>query len=274
MDPDEFRASYERTSFRVRHDLVSHPLLAAEAFTALASEIPPGHLEYLAGHLGDLAPDHRTELGGEPTAMLQRIHDAGSGAVWVAFHRPEVVPKFQVLLDEMLDPIAELVPAMGARESYLFMSGPDWSTPCHRDPEHNFLLQIRGTKSVTVGEFVDDDTRHRELERSYSQSGVYSSFRPAHPKVVELGPGDGLYIPPDMLHLARNGPELSISYSVVWRPPGLVRTGRVYEFNGWLRSHGRTPTPPGRSVWLDRVKAGLVWARLGAKRVFGRRARG
>lgn len=267
LDADEFRQCYERRSMAVRHDLVGHPLLELPAIERLATLLPESQLEHFEGGLPELHPDGK----GGPTArratMVELIRGIEHNGMWVGFHRVEAVPEYRDLLDELLDPIADLVPPMGTRESYLFLSGASTTTPSHRDPEHNFLLQVRGTKQLTTGDFPSPEERHRELERCYRVPGINARSVPVDPVVYDLGPGDGVYLPADDLHLVHNGNEVSISFSVTWRPASVVRIGRVYQVNGWLRDHGREPTPPGRRHWLDRVKARLVWSRLLLRRL-------
>ena len=56
---------------------------------------------------------------------------------------------------------------MRRRTGYLFITAPAANTPMHFDPEHSFLLQVRGTKHVSVAAFEDDAVRQRELDRYY-----------------------------------------------------------------------------------------------------------
>ena len=45
---------------------------------------------------------------------------------------------------------------MRRRTGYLFITSPASTTPMHFDPEHSFLLQVRGVKNVSVAAFDDD----------------------------------------------------------------------------------------------------------------------
>ncbi len=274
LDPEELRRCYGRRSMAVRHDLVGHPLLDLTAIERLATQLPEAQLEYFAGGLPELHPDGKGGPTAERATVVELIRGIEHNGMWVGFHRVEAVAEYRDLLDELLDPIAAIVGPMGERESYLFLSGASTTTPSHRDPEHNFLLQVRGHKQLTTGAFPSPEDRHRELERCYRVPGINALSLPADSVVYELGPGDGAYLPADDLHLVHNGGEVSISFSVTWRPTAVVRTGRVYQVNGWLRDRGLDPTPPGRRIWLDRIKGRLVWSRLVLGRLTGRLRRG
>ena len=39
---------------------------------------------------------------------------------------------------------------MYKREAFIFVSSPNAVTPFHMDPEHNILMQLRGTKTMTL----------------------------------------------------------------------------------------------------------------------------
>lgn len=262
LDVAEFQRCYDDRSMAVRHDLVGHPLLTLDAIEALARALPEAQLEHFEAGLPELCPDGKAGPTAKRATVIELIRGIEHNRMWVGFHRIETAPEYRALMDELLDPIAALVPSMGTRESYLFLSGATTTSPSHRDPEHNFLLHVRGAKQLVTGGFPSADARHRELERCYRVDGIMAAALPSDPVVYELGPGDGAYIPADDLHLVHNHDEVSISISVTWRPDELVRAGRVYQVNGWLRDRGLDPTPPGKRIWLDRSKARLVWGRL------------
>jgi hypothetical protein len=127
---------------------------------------------------------------------------------------------------------------------------------------HNFLLQIDGTKEVTVGSFSDARVNELAIDRFYDEG---SNNAPALPDVAttfRLGPGDGVYIPPFGFHWVRGGPETSISISCGFRTRATERTNLVHECNARLRRLGLHPRPPGTSEYQDRAKVELLaWAR-------------
>ena len=77
---------------------------------------------------------------------------------------------------------------MGMREGFVFLSAPGSVTPSHTDPEHNLLLQIRGTKDMNVGESPDAGTQQTVLE-----SGGHRNidWEPVNSRTFALGPATG-----------------------------------------------------------------------------------
>jgi len=81
---------------------------------------------------------------------------------------------------------------MTLREGFIFLSAPGSVTPSHTDPEHNLLLQIRGTKDMSLGEFPDEVTRQIVLESTRHRN---IEWEPRRPQTFALEPGDGVYVP-------------------------------------------------------------------------------
>ena len=80
------------------------------------------------------------------------------------------------------------------------------NTPMHFDPEHSFLLQVRGVKHVSVAAFEDDSVRQRELDHYYD--GEECDFA-AMEEVAEhfrIDPGVGVYLPSFVPHWVRPRP--------------------------------------------------------------------
>ena len=113
----------------------------------------------------------------------------------MVFKNVERDSEYRALLDACLDQIrehSESMPGMGQREGFIFVSSPDSVTPYHMDPEHNFLLQIRGRKQVSL--FDGDDRAllsERELEKFYARGHRNLTFDDANQdkaQVFELTP--------------------------------------------------------------------------------------
>ena len=148
---------------------------------------------------------------------------------------------------------------MFQREGFIFLSSPDAVTPFHLDPEHNFLLQVCGTKTVNMrgpeDKFVLPDEvletlyarfKHRNLPwRDVFQTTAY---------VVPPAPGQGLHFPVAVPQWVKNGGEVSVSFSVTFRIKESERRALTYRANARLPTLGLSPRPVGESVLLDRTK--------------------
>ncbi len=255
--------------FAVTHELVDHPLLELDAIGRLADSLPDDSIEHNLGQVPELLPGGEApRLDLSPGEIARGIDSNGC---WMVLKRIEQDPAYAALLAETL---AEATASMETREGgvrrlegFIFLSAPNSTTPAHFDPEHNFLLQIRGSKEMVVGEFPDPETEVDELERYYGGGHRNIEWLPANAHAFALGPGDGVYVPVHAPHLVRNGPKPSISLSVTFYTADSERLGVVHSVNSKLRAARLRPSPPGRRPGVDRAKA-AAWqtARSLAKR--------
>jgi CelD/BcsL family acetyltransferase involved in cellulose biosynthesis/quercetin dioxygenase-like cupin family protein len=260
IDPETFARAYPERPFRVRHRLVGHPLLTVERLLELARALPAELIEYNAGELPiglDPAQTPRTGLGVEET--IRRIRECRS---WMVLKLVERDPAYRALLETVLEgPLAlaaRVTPEPGRLEGYVFLSSPGSVTPFHVDNEHNFLLQIAGTKTVRVWRPDDREAVSEEqLERYHAGAHRNLPWRDelaARAQTFELGPGDGLFIPITAPHWVQNGPEVSISLSVTFRSRYSDVQTAVYRLNGSLRRLGLRPRPFRGADLRDRAK--------------------
>ncbi|MBY0229055.1 MAG: cupin-like domain-containing protein [Gemmataceae bacterium] len=259
FEPHEFQASFGKEAFAVRHRLADHPLFGMGRLLDLARFLPPDRVEFNAGELPigiDPALTPMTGLTAEET--IRRIAECKS---WLVLKNVERDPEYGALLNECL---AE-VEAMGhpdarridRREAFVFVSSPGSVTPYHIDPEWNFLLQVRGSKTITV--FPPDPSilSEAELERFYSgahRNLVWKEEYAAKGVPFTLQPGDGVHVPVTAPHWVKNGPEVSVSFSITFQTRASERRGIVYKVNHALRKRGMNPPPVGRSGWRDGMK--------------------
>jgi hypothetical protein len=256
IDAQRFAASYDRTPLRVAHDLQDEQLLDVQALVELAERHPEELVEHNLGAVPVTAPGGEVpRLGRTGAQVLAEIAENGS---WLVLKNVERDPRYRALLDRLLDEVDPLVPGGEdtrlLREAFVFVSAPGSVTPAHVDPEHNFLLQVRGGKIMHVGAFGDDEVRARELERFHSGSHRNIEQVPADLEAVGLQPGQGIYVPPDAPHWVQNGDEVSISLSITWRTPTTSRRGRLWAANHRMRQRGRSPQLPGASRLEDARK--------------------
>ena len=257
IDPASLRDKLGRAPFLVRHRLADHPLFALPRLVELARTLPARQVEYNAGNVPitlDPARTPRNGLTAEET--VRRIEECNS---WLVLKNVEAQPEYAELL---LGCLAEVgasapVPARGMHdyEAFIFVSSPRALTPYHMDPEENFLLQIRGRKTMHV--FERSVLSDREVENFFSgahRNLVYRDEYAARSKAFALEPGTGVHVPVIAPHWVQNGPEVSISFSITFRTAASIRTSQVHRFNAALRRWGMRPTPPGESRLRDGVK--------------------
>ena len=145
-----FAHQFNRRPFFIGHRLVDHPLFQLPRLVALAQALPPDEVEYNAGDLPVNADYRQTPRNGLDVAeTIRRIEHCGS---WMVLKRVERDPAYKALLDRLLDEIQPhsepLHPGMRDRQGFIFITSPGSVTPFHMDNEYNFLLQVRGDKTV------------------------------------------------------------------------------------------------------------------------------
>ena len=277
IDPARFRARFDREPFVVHHRLSDHPLLALPRLIELARTLPEDRVEYNAGNVPvslDPARTPRTGLSIDET--IRRIEECRS---WMVFKNVERDPDYRALLDACLDQVREhsepIEPGMDRREGFIFVSSPGSVTPYHMDPEHNFLLQIRGRKQVSLFDGEDRTVLSElELEKFYARGHrnlVFDDVKQRQAHVFELTPGDGLYFPVTWPHWVKNGPEVSVSFSITFRTASSDRREVLYHVNERLGRLGIRLPPVGRSKLADDAKYHAFRAMARARRLLRRR---
>jgi hypothetical protein len=267
IEAPTFAARFPHRAFEVRHDLVGHPLLDIETLAELAATYPPELIEQSRATVPVLVPHGEVEdLGAGPADLVRGLRRYGCR---VSLRHVDRVPAYADLIDTVLaDASPHVGPVEGpiARPSgFVFMSADEAITPAHCDPEYNFLLQLRGTKRVSVGE-LDAATRQREMERQHGGGNRNIGVMPDAFETFELHPGTGLFIPPEAPHWVENGGDESVSFSVTFYTERIARAELVHTCNRALRASGLAPTAPGQSPARDKAKAFGVRAWRAARR--------
>jgi len=260
LDANAFASNFNKNGFTVKHNLVNHPLLALPRLIELSKVLPATSVEYNSGKVGinqDPNATPRTGLSIEET--LRRIEEESS---WLVLKNVEQDPEYKALLDACLDEIQvhseAIAPGMTKREAFIFVSSAGSTTPYHIDPEYNFLLQIRGTKSMCV--FNEKDRvvlTEEQIENSLTGAHRNLTFKDEFQErgiIFDLPPGVGLHVPVNAPHWVKNGNEVSISLSITFQNPSNDRRRAIYQFNAGLRKRGLKPTPFGKSPLRDSIK--------------------
>jgi hypothetical protein len=245
-----------RKAFTICHALTDHPLFSLPALIELARELPAENVEYNAGDLPvDMDPAATPKTGLSIVETIRRIEECGS---WMVLKFVERVPAYRRMLDSCLDQIEATVPAgrgMIRREAFVFISSPRAVTPYHFDPEYNFLLQIRGAKTVYV--FPRSMLTEQQIEDRFTFSHRNLKFDASYQNRAEtfvLSPGVGVHIPIAAPHWVQNGDSVSISFSITFRTAQSEREAALYRFNSKLRARGLRPAPVHSSPVRDSLK--------------------
>lgn len=260
FDPAEFRDCFDRQPFGVRHRFDEDALFGLPQLAGLAAELPPESVEYNAGDVPvDLDPAATPGNGLTPAETVRRIEDCHS---WMVLKNVEQVPAYARFLDrciaELRGEAEQRLPGVHLAEAFVFVSSPGSVTPFHIDPEHNFLFQLRGRKTMHVFDPADRDiVSARDLERFFA--GAHRNLRyderwQRRARTFRLEPGHGVHVPVAAPHWVQNGEEVSVSFSVTFRSRASKRHADAWQMNYRLRELGFAPRPAGRSAVADAAK--------------------
>jgi hypothetical protein len=267
IDSTSFEQSFDRRPLRISHSLAEHPLLSLESLAALAESLPADLVEHNLGDLPKVVDPNEVRQADLSVGEIARSID--TNGCWMVLKKIEHDERYARLLDEALDEVGVLVAhregGMTDRQGFVFLSSPGSITPSHTDPEHNFLLQVRGTKDMNVGRFSDQQTEQLALEQALGGGHRNIKWEPREPECFNLEPGDGVYVQPHAPHWVENGPAASVSLSITFQTPVNKRAIRIHSLNAKLRRLGVSPSAPGRRPGVDRGKdaCGKVLGRLG-----------
>ena len=260
IDPSIFQSCFNRKPFLIAHHLSDHPLFNLSRLLDLSVRLPADNVEYNAGDVGvSLDPTLTPRTGLSVQETIRRIEACRS---WMVLKNVELDSEYRALLDNCLEEIkvfSELLSkGMCKREGFIFITSPLSVTPYHIDIEHNFLLQIRGTKTINTFNKSDRSILSElELEAFYSGAHRNLLFKEEYQDkalTFELGPGTGLHVPLTTPHWVKNGDQVSISFSITFRTEESERRSLVYAANARLRKLGLSPAPFGCSFLQDTAK--------------------
>lgn len=262
LNEKEFTEHFPWNDFSVQHRLAGNDLFKLDNLIELCQQLPTKQVEYNLGNLPiEQDPDSTPLNDLSPKETIERIEQCGS---WLVMKNVENIPEYGKLMDACLDQISEQAKRklsnLHGRESFIFVSSPNAITPFHVDPEHNFLLQIQGSKTMKVWQAEDrevlpqtaientfyGDAAHRNLP--------YQEDFDSHARAYQLSPGSGLYVPVHAPHWVENGPDVSVSFSITFRSSWSVQNEAVHQCNARMRKLGISPSAVGYSAWRDSIK--------------------
>jgi hypothetical protein len=255
-----FAANYPETPHILAHGLREHPLFELEALAQLGETLPDASIEYNRGDL-PIGVDGKPERPAIPIGQTIR-HIAETGS-WAVLKNIEQNPLYGSILADLLDELSPQIEARTGRrmltQAFVFVSSPNAVTPYHFDPEHNILLQLRGTKTMT--QFPAGDARYApdQVHEGYHTGGARElAWRDEFARggrEFRISPGEALFVPVMAPHFVRNGPEPSVSLSITWRSEWSFAEADARAFNGVLRRIGFKPRSTGRWPARNLAKA-------------------
>ena len=241
IDRETFDEQFARTPFLVPHRLAGHELFTLARLVELSKRLPASQVEYNAGELPvGLDPARTPRNGLSPEETIRRIAECRS---WLVLKYVERDPAYRLLLDLCLAEVQAASPRLTAGlcdpHAFIFVSSPGAVTPYHMDPEENFLLQIRGAKTMSVFDRADRSVvSEPQIERFLSGAHRNLEWREefqGRARTFELRPGRALHVPFAAPHWVKNGPEVSVSFSVTFNTSASMRALHAYQLNGRLR---------------------------------------
>lgn len=277
FDEELFKSHYPEKTFGVKHNLASNPLLDLPALVELSKILPEEQIEFYTGKVGVNEDKTKTAPTGlTATETIARIESAES---WLVLKRVEWDPTYRKMVHGCLEPFESLIqsrtPQMDDYRGWVFVTSPHSISPYHVDPEHNLLLQVRGTKTIHVFDQNDRDLlSSEELEKFYKLGTAFPKLEWKDEYMEKattyvMKPGDGCFIPVAAPHWVQVEDEVSVSISLTWYTPEIGRRARTFKLNSMLRKMGIKPTDYGVSPKVDAAKWAVLSSLLKTKRMLG-----
>lgn len=271
----------DRQPFVVGHKLLGHPSLTLENLGRVLPTLPKQRVMYSKSRLAN-GDDFEATFANRPegvsvSEVLESIRNSQS---YIMINSPEIDPSFKDLYEDMKDDVLQLMRARGIpgpveqAKLYLFIASPNAITPFHVDRYSTFLLQFRGSKTITVFPQWDDmvvKSTDREAYCDYHSTALpWSDQLDARGTPFHFKPGDALHIPFIAGHHVANGADdVSISMSIIFNTRESLVWRNALCMNHRLRRSfpglGRALRPVGESPWRDEVKA-FTFRGIGAVR--------
>jgi JmjC domain len=256
-----FDDAFPARSVGFAHDLYLDDRLTLASVADLADRLPRRSVIADTAAQPLLVPQ-----GGPPRGALQRpgdvIRELDNANAWLTLLNVEADPGMAEIMNTQLDQLESGMIArqghrrgkMHKRVAFVFVSSPNSVTPVHFDIEHSLLMQVSGSKTVSIGRWESDAARRREFNRYWNGShGRIETLQPEE-AAYTMTPGRAVYIPPGTPHWVHNGPDISLSVTLTYFTAATVRENRVENFNAHLRRRHMNPREPGRSTAVDTAK--------------------
>ena len=274
---EDFAAGYNRHPFLVEHRLADHPLFTFESLAALCRRLPPNQVHVRAGVVpADAEFDTSLKRFNQGLSLEDALDHLVERGAYIAVNNPEFDavygPAIEGFLGEIAAQTEPLEPGLNWFSTYLFISAQNAVTPYHMDREMNFLLQVRGTKTVRLWDPNDDEIMSPAqkdilLAARDQPRPTYKPSFDAKAMVFELRPGIGVHHPFIAPHLVTTNSSLSISLAITFRTARSDLWTDAHIFNARCRRLGLNPSTVGKRAIVDDVKARAIRAIRTARNV-------
>jgi hypothetical protein len=266
IDREEFRQNSNKRHFILSHRLCGNPLLSLPRIIELERDTALSRPDDIYCDAG--VTDLNQRWGTSPAAFsidetIRRIETAGA---WIVIKGAANDPAYAKLLADCMSDILEvsgpeLERKMHHKDVIIFVTSPNRLTTYHIDSECNFLLQVEGSKVISIFRADDREVLPEEkIEQFWTTDRNAARYKPHlqdHADRFTLEPGMGVHIPINSPHWVQNGNNVSIAVSINYHS-GASERANIYRINYYLRNKpGVTPTPPFRSPARDFVKRSI-----------------
>jgi hypothetical protein len=249
---------------QVRHRLANHPLLELDRLVELGKRLEASGR--VRSHSNDAAAgtpfNEAPKLHPNARSAEETLRAFAEAKAFTSLLNVQTDPEYRALIDAVLDPLKPQIdrvdPGMSFRAGWIFVTSPHTTTPFHIDKEHNFLLQIRGRKTVYVWEPDDEvvvSERARDRFHALHDRDLIvwkEEFRERAHKLV-LEPGQGAYMPSTAPHLVETMDEPTITMSFTYYTDSTRRDSLLHRTHERLRGLGIEPPKVGHRPILDGV---------------------
>ena len=225
-----FRIIYDKVAFAFHHSLDRRfaGYFSLECLREAAVRISNRH-----GHayVESGTPEPGAKWGSassavKPASLSDAIDRIAENSFWVVLTRLHLDPQYAPVMQQVLDALSLLVGYRIPTHYYdpiltVLVTSPNRITPCHVDYDTNQLLQIQGSKEISIFDGSDAEIFPEALRERFwngdTQAFVWKSEIESRALRVRLAPGLGVHVPAACPHWLQNGPEVSVSVSVTFK---------------------------------------------------------